>query len=105
MSGHLGIDLSLSCFSHRLLYVALSRATHPGNVYTCTENAKSATKNLVYPEVLSDTRSIAPKFAINSVRSVDFISHTQTIAPLSRIDNPNLSRKTKNIDIDADKDI
>ncbi len=46
-----------------------------------------------------------PKFAINSVRSVHFISYPQTIASLAKTDHPNLSTKTKNIDIDDDMDL
>ena len=53
----LGIDLSSSCFAHGQLYVALSRATHPGNVYMRIDNENRKTKNVVYPEVLSDVTS------------------------------------------------
>ena len=51
--GKLGLDLSSSCFAHGQLFVALSRDTHPGNIYVCTANGKCKTRNVVYPEVLS----------------------------------------------------
>ncbi len=52
----LGIDLSSSCFAHGQLDVALSRATHPGNVFVLLDNSKRKTKNVVYPEVLSEAK-------------------------------------------------
>ncbi len=55
----LGIDLSSSCFAHGQLYVALSRATHPKNVYVLIDNDQRKTKNFVYPEVLSDLKNSA----------------------------------------------
>ena len=51
--GRLGLDLRHDCFSHGQLYVALSRATHPKNIYVCTKNSLKQTKNVVYPEVFS----------------------------------------------------
>ncbi len=52
----LGIDLSSSCFAHGHLYVTLSRATHPENVFVCLGNSKRKTRNVVYPEVLSEAK-------------------------------------------------
>ncbi len=49
----LGIYLSSPSFAHGQLYVALSRATHPGNIYVFNNDDKRKTKNLVYPEALS----------------------------------------------------
>ncbi len=51
-----GIDISSSCFAHGQLYVALSRATHPGHVFICLDNSKRKTNNVVYPEVLSEAK-------------------------------------------------
>ena len=50
--GCLGLDLRDECFSHRQIYVALSRKTNPGNVYVVTRDSDGKTANLVYPEAL-----------------------------------------------------
>ncbi len=49
----LGIDLSNPCFAHSQLYLALSRATHQKDVYTCTTFGHHKTKNVIYSEVLT----------------------------------------------------
>ena len=51
ISGTLGIDLHGHCFSHRKLYVALSRTTNPWNVLICTTDGSNRTKNIVFSEV------------------------------------------------------
>ncbi len=38
------------------MYVALSRATHPGNVFVCLDYSKRKAKNVVYPEVLFERK-------------------------------------------------
>ncbi len=101
--GKLGIDLSSLCFAHGQLYVALSRAIHPGNVYLCTENAKSKTKNVVYPEVLSAT-STASKSVINAIYSVNSVSNPQVMALIAKADDPHLLEESKIIDFDDDID-
>ena len=60
------MDLIPSLFSLGQLYVALSRATHPGKVFVCIEDGKSKTKNVVYPKVLSEAGALIPSSAIKS---------------------------------------
>ena len=64
--GKLGVDLTSFCFAHGQLCVALPRATHPGKVFVCTEDGKSKTENVVYPEVLSGAGALIPSSAIKS---------------------------------------
>ena len=52
---HIGLDLRTDVFTHGQLYVALSRCTSGRRVKALFKNdAKRATKNIVYPEVLLD---------------------------------------------------
>ena len=60
--GKLGLDLSSSCFAHGYLCVALSRATHPGNIYVSIANGKCRTKSVVYPKVLSTFVNVVRKY-------------------------------------------
>jgi len=46
-----GIDLRDECFSHGQLYVAMSRAENPKNLYVLADENNS-TKNIVYAQVL-----------------------------------------------------
>ena len=61
ISGRLGLDLRDVCFSPGQLYVALSRATHPKNIYACTQKGIPQTKNVVYLEVFGDMLKDVPK--------------------------------------------
>ncbi len=68
ISGTLGINLREKCFSHGKLYVALSRTTNIRNVFICTTNGSSRTKNVVFLEVfstrdkcISDEKSVTAK--------------------------------------------
>ena len=54
--GRLVIDLASPCFAHGQLYVALSRATHPGNVYLLSGDGERRTRNVVYPEVITRSK-------------------------------------------------
>ncbi len=99
---YLRIELSSSWFAHWQFYVALYRATHPGKVYVCIENSENKMKNIVYPEVLSDIRSTAPKFRINLKHSLNWIPYTEVIAPLSKTDVPHVIAETRLIDLDDD---
>lgn len=47
-----GLDLDTDCFLHGQLYVACSRIGKPDNLYIYTNNG--TTKNIVYPQVLSN---------------------------------------------------
>ena len=49
--GKLGLDLCSPCFAHGQLYVALSRATHPENVYVCTGNGQNKTNSLLLRKI------------------------------------------------------
>ncbi len=53
ITGTLGIDLTNPCCAHVQLYVALSRATHPKDVYICTTFGHHMTRNAVHSEVLT----------------------------------------------------
>ena len=48
-----GIDLRDECFSRGQLYVAMSRAENPKNLYVLADENNS-TKNIVYAQVLKD---------------------------------------------------
>ena len=65
MSGRLGLDLSHPCFSHGQLYVALSRTTHPKNLFILTPNNDKRTRNVVFPEVFNEGDRLDKEFATN----------------------------------------
>lgn len=52
-SGAPGLDLRSKFLTHGHLYVALSRTTHPNNLYVCTECSDRLTTNILYSSVLS----------------------------------------------------
>lgn len=59
---YVGIDLQTPVFSHSQLYVALSQATSSHNIQVLLpeeERENRRTQNIVYPEVLADTVSLA----------------------------------------------
>ena len=61
ISWSLGLDLGSACFSHRQLYVALSRTTNPRNVFICTGNGSKLNKKVVHPEFLTVSSKHAKK--------------------------------------------
>ena len=67
--GSLRIELRGLCFSHGQLYVALSRATNPRNVFILTSNGSNRTNIFVFSELLDMRQnisrvrySVAPKY-------------------------------------------
>ena len=58
ISGKLGLDLSYPCFSHGQLYVAMSRTTHPKNLFVLSSESNRMTKNIVYHEVFDFSKQI-----------------------------------------------
>ena len=89
MPGKLGLDLCSPCFAHGQLYVALSRTTHPGNVYVCTGNGQNKTKNIVYHEVLSGNAIKVPQCIMSSKQPEYVVSELQFEDTLSKISIPN----------------
>ena len=70
VSGRLGLDLTHPCFSHGQLYVALSRTTHPKNLFILTPNNDRSTKNVVFPEVFAEEYAL-DEYSAKNCKTVD----------------------------------
>ena len=98
--GKLGLDLCSTCFAHSQLYVALSRATYPGNVYVCTDNGQKKTKNVVYPEVLSVNATKVAQRVMSSKQPVDVVSELQFEDIIAKISIPHALGESDVLELD-----
>ena len=98
--GKLGLDLCSPFFAHGQLYVALSRTTHPRNVYVCTGNGQKKTKNVLYPEVLTVNATKVAQCVMSSKQSVDVVSELQFEEILARISIPHALGESDVLELD-----
>ena len=82
------------------MYVALSRATHSGNIYECTANRKCKTKNVVYPKVLSIFGNVVRKYTAPYIHSAKDPSKLQVEDQIAERSTPDLLREPQVIELD-----